>query len=225
MHKIPTLFVRDETVPGHPVLDSWRPECLWVREGEGNATIKIDGTNVCIRGGRLYKRQKPKDRDYDAASYVVCVEECSADRWAFEAFNRLPEPEEGVYELIGPAIQGNPYRQAAHHLKRVVPPDPLIVIGDRLVRDRTYEKLRAYLTLASIEGVVFQHSDGRFAKIKRRDFGLPWPPAVTSLRCPRCEFLNQRSITNGMQSPCYKELIEWWVCVKCQFQWSREARK
>ena len=68
MQKIPTLFVRDDSKPGHPVTDEWKPECLWVRDGEGVATVKFDGMNVKIDGGCLYKRQKPKDRDYDEAS-------------------------------------------------------------------------------------------------------------------------------------------------------------
>lgn len=62
MQKIPTLFVRDESQKGHPVTAEVRQECQWVLDGEGVATVKIDGTNIKIEGGCLYKRQKPKDR-------------------------------------------------------------------------------------------------------------------------------------------------------------------
>jgi hypothetical protein len=41
MQKIPTMFVRDESRPGHPVQDEWKPECAWVRDGEGVATGSV----------------------------------------------------------------------------------------------------------------------------------------------------------------------------------------
>jgi hypothetical protein len=40
----------------------------------------------------------------------------------------------------------------------------------------TFDELRDYLSEGSIEGIVFHHNDGRMAKIKCRDFGIPWPP-------------------------------------------------
>lgn len=30
MIKTPTMFVRDESKPGHPVMDQVKPECQWV---------------------------------------------------------------------------------------------------------------------------------------------------------------------------------------------------
>ena len=83
MQKIPTLFVRDETTKGHPVTSTVKPECQWVLDGEGLATLKIDGTNVRIVRGELQKRQKPKDRDYDDAAYAPCHRDDPADRWAW----------------------------------------------------------------------------------------------------------------------------------------------
>ena len=61
MIKIPTMFIRDENKPGHPVTDQIKPECQWVLDGEGKATRKLDGMNVKIENGKLYKRQKPKE--------------------------------------------------------------------------------------------------------------------------------------------------------------------
>ena len=81
MIKIPTMFERDEAVKGHPVKDAIKPECQWVLDGEGIATAKLDGTNVKIANGGLLKRQKPKERDYDNASYVPCDRANPADQW------------------------------------------------------------------------------------------------------------------------------------------------
>jgi hypothetical protein len=177
MQKIPTLFVRDETVKGHPVTPVVKPECQWVLDGEGRATGKFDGTNVRIRGGVLEKRQKPAVGDYDEASYVPCDRAHPADRWMFEAFDRLVEAgllAEGIYELVGPKVQGNPHGYAGHTLLPVLPPGQ-VVLGP-IAPERTFEGLRAYLAEAPFEGLVFHHPDGRLAKIKRRDYGLPWPP-------------------------------------------------
>lgn len=41
---------------------------------------------------------------------------------------------------------------------------------------RTVSELRDWLSSRDIEGLVFQHPDGRMAKIKKRDFGLPRKP-------------------------------------------------
>ena len=70
MQKIPTLFERDETQRGRPVTPVFKAECLWVAAGEGVATRKLDGTNVKVVAGALYKRQKPAEGAYDEASYA-----------------------------------------------------------------------------------------------------------------------------------------------------------
>jgi len=50
-----------------------------------------------------------------------------------------------------------------------------LVIREVPHEPRTFAQLRAFLTMSRIEGIVFHHPDGRMAKIKRRDYGLPWP--------------------------------------------------
>ncbi len=175
MQKIPTMFERDETKPGHPVMDRIKPECQWVLDGEGISTRKIDGTNVKIAQGILLKRQKPKDREYDEAAYVPCDRNNPSDRYAFEAFDEMLWKADGIYELIGPKVQGNPEACTAHALVHVVPWDQHLRLDDLSLPERTLAGLRTYLTRHPIEGIVFHHPDGRMAKIKRRDFGLPWP--------------------------------------------------
>lgn len=158
-----------------------KTECLWVLDGEGAATIKVDGTNVKIKNGQLLKRQKPKERDYDEASYVSCLREDPSDKWAFEAFDALEQKQDAVYELVGPKIQRNPQHEPAHRLIRVVPMNEqeLEIPNDHL--ERSFG-LRDFLVAHYYEGVVFHHPDGRLAKIKRRDFGLSWPVLSSVLR-------------------------------------------
>lgn len=179
MQKIPTMFVRDEIKRGRPVMNQVKPECQWVLDGQGFATAKIDGTNVKVQGGQLWKRQKPKERDYDDAAYVPCERTNSADKWAFEAFDAAMNPPDGIYELIGPKVQGNPHHHDRHQLVRVVPPSQVLKLM-AVDPPRSFEGLRDYLdgkmgVAFDFEGIVFHHPDGRLAKIKRRDFGLEWP--------------------------------------------------
>jgi hypothetical protein len=185
VQKIPTLFVRDETVKGHPVIDQVKPECQWVLDGEGQATRKIDGANVAIINGQLHKRQKPADRDYDNASYVPCARENPADRHFYTAFDHAivqGAHADGIYEVIGPKIQGG-LESPSPQLVRIGPFDyqsGRLQLGhdkrlDIDVPTRGFAGLLAYLREHPIEGIVFHHPDGRMCKIKRRDFGLPWP--------------------------------------------------
>jgi hypothetical protein len=86
-----------------------------------------------------------------------------------EALGALPE---GTYELIGPKVLGNPERVEAH---------TLVPHGAEVLTDvpRDFAGVRAYLESHEIEGVVFWRAQGDpdcdMVKIKRRDFGLPWP--------------------------------------------------
>jgi hypothetical protein len=180
MEKIPTMYPRDEAKKGHPVMPGVKPECAWVEAGEGVPTRKLDGTNVKIEAGKLFKRQKPKGgQPYDEAAYAEAVRGDPGDKYIWEAFDALPGKLDGIYEAVGPKIQGNPEGYPNHTLVRVVPADPSLTAMGEV--PRTFEGLRAYLTSEAIEGIVFHHPDGRFAKIKRRDFGLPWPVARKSV--------------------------------------------
>src|SRR5262249_52351371 len=128
-----------------------------------------DGMNVKVQGGVLYKRQKPAEAVYDEASYVPARRDDPADRYLFEAFDSAPSWPDGIYEALGPKIQGNPEKHDRHTLVRSVPFESW-----RLLEGvpRTFDGLRDYLAEHDIEGIVFQHPDGRMAKIKKRDFGL-----------------------------------------------------
>lgn len=174
MQKIPTLFARDMTT--RRVTPEVAPGCEWVLAGEGLATHKLDGTNVKVERGRLHKRQRPSSGDYDHASYAPCQRGRSDEKYLWEAFDGNGDAwPDGVYEAVGPKIQSNPEGLEAHLLVRVLPPDlEALALADC---PRTFDGLRDFLAARPIEGVVFHHPDGRLCKVKRRDFGLPWPPS------------------------------------------------
>ena len=188
MKKIISLFKRDYDKT-RLVYDEVVDGAEWVVSGEGVATIKVDGTCCMIRGGVLFKRYDAKNGKtpppgWEAAQEPdpitghhpgwVPVGDGPEDRWHREGGDALWRdagrgiPADGTYELVGPKIHGNPYGLHAHTLWRHG--------AARTIAPRTFDELRVFLSeRPNIEGLVWHHPDGRMVKIKRRDFGLPWP--------------------------------------------------
>lgn len=193
MKKIPTLFERKfENHQLVGVTDKVTPGYEWVLQGEGTATVKIDGTCCMIKDGELYKRYDAKFGKIPPAGAIPCCDpdpvtghwphwvKCDrnekSDRWIWQAYDATNYSvdmcllKDGTYEAIGPHINGNPYHLIAHELVRH---------GDTVIHEldgeRTFEKIRAWLMLCSEEGIVFWKDGEPQCKIKRRDFGFPWP--------------------------------------------------
>lgn len=179
MKKIPTLFLRDEANRAR-VTDTPNPDCTWVLQGEGVATKKWDGTSCLVRRDQLYKRYDAKhgklpppgfepvqDPDPITGHWPGWLWLSKDDRWHLLVLPQVVGLEDGTYELCGPAINGNPDKFASHvlikHGVHVLP-----------VRERTYAALGQYLVDHPMEGLVFHHPDGRMAKLKSCDLGLPW---------------------------------------------------
>lgn len=180
MKKIPTIFVRDLSKQPALVTPEWSSGCEWVRDGEGIATRKYDGTSCLVRGRKLYRRRELRQGDVAPPEFEseghdentgktvgwVPVGDGPDDKHHREAFDSFHG--DGTYELLGPKIQGNKDKREKHVLQshdmaRTYPEAP-----------RDFEGLRAWLTENVVEGIVWHHPDGRMAKIKRRDFGLKW---------------------------------------------------
>lgn len=185
MKKIPSLFER--TFENHRVAsisDKVTPGLEWVLAGEGEATIKVDGSCCAIIDGVLYKRydakrgRKPPEGaipccEPDAITghwphWVRCDENNPADKWFFEAWkNSNYELCDGTYEAIGLHFQSNPYCMNT---------DRLYPHGiHKIPVERTFEGIKQYLAEHNIEGIVFWKDGEPQCKIKRSDFGFDWP--------------------------------------------------
>lgn len=182
MRKIPTLFVRDPSNMAR-VTTRVEPGCEWVLEGLGTATVKRDGTNVrvTVDDGRLRlveKRHNPTREEKVAGlepGYVVAGPTDPADQHIFAAvratdFSRWPD---GLWpcEAVGPKIQGGAGGTTPALYAFSLWPE-LLMDGN----PRSFGEIRAYLERVPIEGIVWHDGFLRMAKIKRRDFGFPWPP-------------------------------------------------
>lgn len=194
MKKIPSLFKRDYEGT-RLVYDEVVEGSEWVVDGEGIPTVKWDGTACMVQGGRLYKRydrklNKKKTAYRDAPEgwmaaedepnehaghwpgWVEVTGEDPADKWHSLAWVSGANAvlEDGTYELIGPHVQSNPHDESE---------DIFVRHGEVALKGvpKTFNGIKDYLTnrVRDIEGIVWHHPDGRMVKIKRKDFGLPWP--------------------------------------------------
>jgi hypothetical protein len=179
--KIPTIFERDWAGDKSRVLDKPNPICDWVFAGEGNATVKLDGTSVMVRAGKRFKRREVKANQFVPPDFeMVSFDEETQKNIGWVPVGDGPEDavhrearggeRDGTYELIGPKVQGNPERWRWHELI------PHGMFRPNAEPPRSFDGLREWLTGQDIEGLVFHHPDGRMAKIKLRDFGLKRTP-------------------------------------------------
>lgn len=177
MKKIPTIFKRDENNMMR-ILPDPHPDCDWVFRGEGIATRKYDGTCCLVRDSILYKRREIKPGgefpenfeavDHDKVTgktvgWVPVDFELPENRWYKEAYTAPRR--DGTYELLGPAINGNPENLAHHVLLKHSE-------ASELNAPRDFVALQEWMKGKDIEGIVWHHPDGRMAKLKLRDFGI-----------------------------------------------------
>jgi hypothetical protein len=183
MEKIPTLFMRN---PANMklVMHEVNPEAAWVLEGNGIPTRKKDGTNirVTVRNGRytyVEKRRNPTREEKAAGAepgYVDASPDDPADKHIFAAvsatnFDNWPDGASSC-EALGPKIQGGIESDTPCLYPFSFLPEQLFDFPRRV----TFECIRDYLAAHEIEGIVWHDQvNNRFAKIKRRDFDLPWP--------------------------------------------------
>lgn len=187
MKKIPTLFER--TFENHRVVgitDKVTAGMEWVLEGEGVATLKIDGSCCAIINGEFYKRYDAKKGKKPPEGAIPCclpdpitghhphwvkVTDAPADKWFMEALRDYMQghglPANGTYEAVGVHFQGNPY---------CLDKDTLIPHGTTTIPafPRTFEGMRDFLRQWPFEGVVFWKDGEPRCKIKRSDFGFDW---------------------------------------------------
>ena len=161
------------------ILPEPHEDCGWVFAGEGVATRMYDGTCCLLQEGKFYKRREIKkgiplpfgfiQADFDEVTgktvgWVEIEPTNREDKWHMLAFREGME--DGTYELLGPKIQGNPEGLTEYVLFKHSQAKEYLYIP------RTFRGLREWLSVMDIEGLVFHHSDGRMAKIKKKDYGL-----------------------------------------------------
>lgn len=183
MKKIPTLFKREwkgDKVVG--ITSAITEGMEWVLAGEGEATVKFDGSCCAIINGEFYKRYDAKKGRKVPEGAIPCCEadpitghhphwvkvdeNNPADKWFIEAYRCSPFQTEGTFEAIGTHFQGNPHKMNG---------DILIKHGSVKVEvKRTFQGIMDFLLSHYIEGLVFWKDGEPQCKIKRTDFGFEW---------------------------------------------------
>jgi hypothetical protein len=199
-----TRQVYDEVVPGCEwvlagegvATVKWDGTCCRV-DAEGRLWKRYDRkpTRAAYRRGKPYQSAedfKPAPDGWEAAEPApnlhtghwpgwVPVGDGPEDKWhraGFAYARAMGDPlQPGTYELVGPKVNGGPHWDAWPNQHTLVRHGQMHTWAD----PRTFGEALDYLQREpTMEGIVWHHPDGRMAKIKRRDFGLPWPPARTA---------------------------------------------
>jgi hypothetical protein len=205
--KMPCLFVREfidkRTTK---LLPQVTPGCEWVfTEPDVKATRKWDGTAVLVANGKVFKRYDAKrlpdgtfkmppeggrpctegpDEVTGHWPHWVAVDlenPKSEEKWIAAAATALEADDltDGTYEACGPKIGGNPQGFDVHLLVRHG--EEWVSLGTAGV-DLTDAEKHAHVGMIvanhpSWEGIVFHRANGDMCKIRRKDYGLVWPPA------------------------------------------------
>ena len=183
MKKILTLFVRN---PANMkvVTREADPEAAWVLEGHGIPTRKKDGTNIRVtvkdrQRIHVEKRRNPTREEKAAGAepgYIDANPDESSDKHIFAAVNATnfeswPDGASSC-EALGPKIQGGIESNTPCLYPFSFHPEQLLDFPQQV----SFDSIRNYLTTHVIEGIVWHDEvNNRYAKIKRRDFDLPWP--------------------------------------------------
>lgn len=194
MKKIPTLFERDfHEDKSFTLTDKVKEGFEWVLNGEGDATIKVDGSCCAVIDGVFYKRFDAKKGKKVPDGAIPCCEPDPItghhphwvkvdptkpeDKWFWKAaenycathINR--DDLDGTYEAIGLHFNGNPYGMNY---------DTLYRHGSEIVQvERSYDGIRDYLQKNYIEGLVFWKDGEPQCKVKRTDYGFEWNGKTT----------------------------------------------
>ena len=184
MKKIPTLFIKNFDKNGKfiGISQEITPGMEWVLAGEGDATIKYDGSATMIKDGVFYKRYDCKRGKTPPEDFIPCCdpdpntghwpgwvkvkENDPGDKWYIAAYNNSEDHSDWTYEAIGKHFQSNPYN---------LDKDVLIKHGQDIVTvERSYEGLKKYLEENNIEGLVFWKDGEPKCKIRKKDFEIKW---------------------------------------------------
>ena len=188
MKKIPTLFEREfEGNKKVGIKPNVTEGMEWVLNGEGVATIKIDGSCCAIIDGEFYKRYDAKNGKSIPDGAIKCQENADqvtghfpcwvkcdrnnpSDKWFWAAYDSelTISYMDGTYEAIGKHFNGNPYEMTEDRLVRhgsyIIDPE----------MERTFDGIREWLSTNWEEGIVFWKDGEPKCKIKRSDFGFEW---------------------------------------------------
>lgn len=186
------------------VIPEITPEAQWILSTDnGLMTIKIDG--ICVRA----YWQLPQGNTATAENNWgwVLERKLKDGGWAktnptnphdapiYTAWKNMEIRQDGIFEVYGKDIKGNPHNLSDNFMIRIIPVEYSLIVAkgvSRIYRGPAqtarglYDTIKAeFLESPDIEGLVFHLEDVGMklksaARVTKKDFGMPWPePKVT----------------------------------------------
>jgi len=176
-----------------------REECQWAINGEGKATVKIDGTAAIFLNGKLHKRFDRKLRKKFSLKNKRLGGKLAIEDHMFKDLPlgaiacQLPDPitfhqpfwvevtdspEDRWFQealsLHPVLIEGATYELIGEKVQNNIyniKGHKLVPHGAEEINDilLTYDGIKKWLFNNYVEGIVFHHPDGRMCKIRRKD--------------------------------------------------------
>lgn len=192
---IPTMFKRDPE--SKLVIPELADGCDWIfTSAKARLTMMLDGYCFKVEGERpytLFKRQRILRDGVIETNWVPIDKDNAAHARWWAAFHEANPYRSGIYELIGPEIKGNPHKAKKDVLVGVIPASYNLCpnYGETSIRlmgtaESLYKQIKTELenSQCDVEGVVIQDEEWvggktvihRLCRVKKRDFGIPWPP-------------------------------------------------
>lgn len=182
----------------------WDGACCAIINGEiykrYDAKIGKDGKRKSPPVGAIPCEPEPDPITGHWPHWVKCDKEKPEDKYFLEALDFKDNPlfinpaqyytqnmsegwdlnvlPDGTYEAIGVAWQGNPYNLQTNRLIRhggdLIPIQNLWDT-ELPIWQMSFKSIARYLSKMEMEGIVFWKNGEPVCKIKRSDFGFPWP--------------------------------------------------
>lgn len=210
MKKVKALFVVERSV--QMATREIEPTAQWVFDGEGEATIKYDGTPVLIKNGKLYKRWNRKLQKKFLKQWRYNKENF---KYSMDMFVDIPEGAIALEDAPAPISLHFPYwipvidEKSNKRFIRAfddleskddgtyelvgetiqgniynLEGNKLLKHGSEIVSipDMSFDGIKQFFKELNAEGIVWHHPDGRMIKLRRSHFNFEWREDIRN--CP-----------------------------------------
>lgn len=196
--RIPTMFKRDPQT--RLVIPELADGCDWIFSStKSRVSMMLDGYcfKIVMPPGepwQFFKRQRVVQNQQIVTNWIPMDKQNPDHKVYWDAYYDAKIYREGIYELLGPDIKGNPHNVKENVLVGVIPADYKLcpAVAETCIRlytngtaEEVYKQIKTELSdpKCDVEGVVIQeeewvqtkHVIHRMCKVKKRDFGIPWP--------------------------------------------------
>ena len=149
-------------------------ECQWVIDGEGHVTRLYDGIPYFIdKRKNLYRYAEFDITAIRPNGFIKTdVAKGKVRGWAPLLVDEIEDGVdiEALLKSIDNTMRGRIVQVFKYENKYHAVPHQMLRLSD--IKDRSYKGIKTALSRTQYKGFVFEHEDGRSAKVKRSEVGL-----------------------------------------------------